>query len=61
MSGTAAAARIPSTPLPSEPSRPTQTSTASAPRESTTETPVILDVRGLRTYFFTYDGVVKAL
>ncbi|MGI0132543.1 MAG: ABC transporter ATP-binding protein [Thermoplasmata archaeon] len=28
---------------------------ATAPRD------VILDVRGLRTYFFTYDGVVKAL
>jgi oligopeptide/dipeptide ABC transporter ATP-binding protein len=28
---------------------------------ATADAPVILDVRNLRTYFFTYDGVVKAL
>ena len=33
----------------------------SVPTAPTAQQPVILDVRNLRTYFFTYDGVVKAL
>ncbi|MCI4326266.1 MAG: ATP-binding cassette domain-containing protein [Thermoplasmata archaeon] len=43
------------------PARPTDTGASSAPDVDLSAGPVILDVRGLRTYFFTYDGVVKAL
>ncbi len=33
----------------------------SEPSGTTTRAPVVLDVRGLTTYFYTYDGVVQAL
>ena len=36
-------------------------SIATASEEETARSPVVLDVRDLKTYFFTYDGVVKAL
>jgi peptide/nickel transport system ATP-binding protein len=60
--GTAVAARAPSTPLPNDsPIRLAEASNVPAPESDLSKGPVILDVRGLRTYFFTYDGVVKAL
>ena len=36
-------------------------STASAPTSASRDPQVILEVRDLRTYFFTYDGIVRAL
>jgi peptide/nickel transport system ATP-binding protein len=34
---------------------------AAAPTDATGQAPVVLDVRNLTTYFYTYDGVVRAL
>jgi peptide/nickel transport system ATP-binding protein len=55
------------TPLPSEPAEPAPHA-PSTPAEALSATTasgaignVVLDIRNLRTYFFTYDGVVKAL
>ena len=45
------------TPLPRAPA----TSEPSEPTPSSATSPVVLDVRDLKTYFFTYDGVVLAL
>jgi peptide/nickel transport system ATP-binding protein len=61
--GTAAAVRIPTTPLPTDstPTPPSTTVVASSAAADASDSPVILDVKNLRTYFFTYDGVVKAL
>ncbi|EQD58711.1 transport system ATP-binding protein, partial [mine drainage metagenome] len=36
-------------------------SSESVPTAPSDDPKVVLDVRDLRTYFFTYDGVVKAL
>src|ERR1700683_614732 len=60
--GTAVAAQAPPTPLPNDsPIRLAEANNVAAPESDLSKGPVILDVRGLRTYFFTYDGVVKAL
>jgi peptide/nickel transport system ATP-binding protein len=49
-------------PLSSEIDRTEAESEATVPPLSTgTKPPVVLDIRELKTYFFTYDGVVKAL
>src|SRR5271157_3658388 len=51
-------------PLPTEASFPLSAPAPTTPEPSigaTPPSPVVLDVRDLKTYFFTYDGVVKAL
>ncbi len=60
-------AEVPPTPEPAEPTetRPHPEVSSAPPLTSASAAagrrPVILDVRDLRTYFYTYDGVVKAL
>lgn len=65
MAGGAAAVSTPSTePLPSsEPPRPAPSSAGSifSTTAPASEHPVVLDVHELKTYFFTYDGIVRAL
>ncbi len=57
-----ASASANSTPLPADRPRPEPTLTSAATTGSTpTDESAILRVRDLRTYFYTYDGVVKAL
>ncbi len=46
---------------PTAPAPPAPTSAPLAAEVEDAEHPVVLDVRDLRTYFFTYDGVVRAL
>ena len=49
------------TPLPTDRAPPASDVVALPASRASESTPVILDVANLRTYFFTYDGVVKAL
>ena len=57
-----ASAARPVTDLPPSPVAPARAESSSAVTTTPApERPTLLDVRNLRTYFFTYDGVVKAL
>jgi peptide/nickel transport system ATP-binding protein len=49
-----------SVPMPTEPA-PTAEPETAPPEEPMVDHEVVLDVRDLKTYFFTYDGVVRAL